>query len=573
MPIKTRPVLLSLAIAATLAALPSVGCAQAVPGSAPDASTGLESTAPTTQRADFIPAPITPEAASFPAVPGSGVRWKENAFGISFEVPLNATPGLRPAGDSQVVVAGPGGDYMIDFILRSADTRPMGFDFLSEGVDRRPGENPDGGPKYQNHKTRLKFAVDNRSLDEKRRNDDSLGLDIDTVVQVALKQMTDVRPTAVVIDTRQVTIAKRPAAVIYFKIPADTTFANSGAGGKATVGKMLDKAVMENNKSTTPVRRSDWVLAQAFMMIDPSTVAVFQLDCEYANYADIRPKFEGLLASVEKEPFDQIDKRRKGLIERGDLFLKSIKPAQIRAAMVDEQWFSIVKDKTPVGWMKVSQKPEQRGKIKGYRSDVQYRLIQGDRAADMLANYFTSEDGNTEYWSSQTAVRSARERKAAPVPAKPVVAKPVAGDKGLPPKGDNAPSWVESGVLSNGKIIVTRESPISKIEVAYEQPGKGFLPTMQGMLTEQLLPREASGEWGFYAYEPRSGEVAFRTVRVQSSPDGSRRVYTRASPSSIELISEFNAEGKLIRKTLAGGLELVPATKVQLGALWNIPVN
>lgn len=542
----------------TALAISSAAHAETAPGSAPDASTGLEAST----SADFIPttAPAV-EISPFKVIPGSGVRWKENAFGISFELPANSTTGLRPAGDSQVAVAGPGGEYMIDFILRTTDTQPMEFDFLSQGVDRRPSETNDGKPRYLSKSARMQFIADKNSIN------------IDSVIQAAIKQMGDIRPTAIVHDLiKPLTIGKRPAALIYFKIPADTTLGNPGAGnGKATVGKVLDKAVAENTQPVA-MRRNDWVLGQAFMMIDPFTVVIFQLDCELANFADVRPKFESMLASVDKEPFQQIDARRKGLLERGELFLKSVKPGMIQASIQEEQWFRILKDKEDVGWMRINQKADQRGKLKGYRVDTQYRLIQGDRAADVLANYFTSEDGNTEFWSSKTAVRSARERKAT-IKTLNTAGGKMTVEKGALQKPENAPTWVESGVLSNGKIIITRESPTAKEEIVFEQPAKGFLPMIHGHLIETLLPRDAVGEWGFYAYEPRSGDMTFRTQRVQSSPDGSRRVYTRASPGTIELVSEYGADGKLIRKSLAGGLTLVPVSKSQLAALWNFPVN
>jgi hypothetical protein len=74
----------------------------------------------------------------------------------------------------------------------------------------------------------------------------------------------------------------------------------------------------------------------------------------------------------------------------------------------------------------------------------------------------------------------------------------------------------------------------------------------------------------FYAYSPKAQGLTLRRVRIEPMKGGRFAVRVKPAPSRAERVAIYSDKGKLIRKRMADGRVLVPASEQQLRAAWNV---
>lgn len=453
-------------------------------------------------------------------------RWREHSRGLSLQPPLGSRLLEMSSGadDALLRIAGEG-NYFIKLYIKTrkeASTKVMAFD-----IDSRAGANAsDAKDRARN--------VDDVPVPAEAKTD----LTLDQIAELAIKQIANVQPGAVLVDQKRLD-QPLPTVALYFKIPNP--------------------------------KRGVWMLGQSLTQIDGSTVAMLQLDVDPNRFEQVRPIFEAVAKSIQIENPAKLAQQRAEWLEQADRWLSHLDSKTLHAKLVPEQWLRIVDNGKDIGHMRLIQKRDRQMDQQGIRVDVQAHVEVGEQSVDSLANFFLSDDGQNEIWSIRTTTRPT---------------KPVAADKTLP---ESLSTFAETGVRSKDKITVTRQSPAGNSEFHWDRPAKpatapagtssvavkAMEPTMMPLpylsqvelqMIDTTLPHKGPLEVGFYAYNPAAGKISFRTERVVLQSDGSYLVYSRLTPEQPEQVSQFNASGKLIRRTLPNGQMLLPTTKAELAA-------
>ncbi len=333
-------------------------------------------------------------------------------------------------------------------------------------------------------------------------------------------------------EQKNVRPRNRPGTVIYFKV---------------------------DNRKAKP-----WVLGEAFMQIDPRTVAMLQLKVDEEDFEKVKPIFEAVFRSVDLEDRAKLEEQRKAMLKQGGEWRKRIDFKKQTSALIDEQWLRIVREGQDVGYMKMTQGTDKTMKTPGLRVTLQARVQAGDRATDSQSEFFLSEDGNDEVWSIKVTSRPLRPAPPPPPRAvRPGEPKPLA----LPP---DTVSWAETGVRSGTAMTVTRQGPEGIEENKWKTPDKEYVSQVELYLLGGLLPRKEKVELGYYAYFPAEGKITFRTERIVPLTDGSLEVHSRPAPDQPEQVSRYDAAGRLLERVLEDDMRLIPAGKAELAAIWGL---
>lgn len=340
-------------------------------------------------------------------------------------------------------------------------------------------------------------------------------VDLPRVQTLAIEQMAVAQPSAIIQEQRDVMIAGRPGIAIYFRIP------------------------MENKPAVA--------IAQSFVLMDPLTVMMVQLDTAYSDLPAVKGLYEAVLQSIELRDPAVVAKERGEAVKRFTTWMAKMDARQWKAALVSQQWLRLVEGKTDIGYMLIEQKPDTAMEQPGFRIDVKARVQVGPDYYDSLSTFFASEDMTVEMWSVRTTVRPQGRQ--------------------LTPEEEFKRSWAESGLRSNGSITITRESPEGKKEFKWDEPAV-YVPQVAIYLMGPMLPREGA-ELGFYAYSPNSGKVGYRTEQVKQTKDGFE-VHSRPAPDLPIQVSAFDPQGKLQRRTLTENRSLIPASPQEVQARWKL---
>lgn len=451
-------------------------------------------------------------------------RWQEQAYGVSLRPPLDAKI-AQPTGKDAVAQFNGAARYTITVYIKKSDV-----DLSNQG------------------------KLDKRFISP-----------IEKVASMAFGQVGTAYPTAVVLSQSPMPIAGRSGAVAFFRIP--------------------------------DARRGSWVLGQAFMEIDPKTFAMIQLEVPAAQYEAVKPAFDAMLKSIAVESPEQINARRKALMQKAIAWHASVDAARLQAALVPEQLFRIVDGNATIGWMRITEgvangweQPAWRAaqeakrasklgkepadiKLPGVRVDVQARFNFGPRAFDVDSRFFVSNDRTQEIWTAKTTVR----------PIKPLKNELPRAFQRL--KQDKPPSaeisMAETGVRDHESIYISFESPTSVQNFHGTTPGFQekdpnearkylYLSQAELYLLGGLLPRQQPMEMGFYAYSSASRTVTFRTERSTPGAGGLLTVASRLSPDQAEQVSNYDARGRMTHRKLPEGWDVVPTTRAELAAMFNV---
>ena len=305
----------------------------------------------------------------------------------------------------------------------------------------------------------------------------------------------------------------------------------------------------------------NWVGGQAYMLLDPTTVAVFQLQCAASAIDTKKTTFEQMLRSVRLEDPKKLDQQRKRLLKAGQRWREQITPEQLKQALPRTQWFRIKQNGKDVGYMRWRFESEANELAeKGVRLRVRKRVIAGKHVFDTDNEFFLAYDGKTELWS----IRSTRRLK----DDLETQRKSKLPQRGQGPK---AQSSADVGVRAGGKITVNRQTPTSIDEHKWPTPPTAYLSQLAARVLMRHLPHNQPRRMLFYAYHPESSKLALRHVHVRPLKRGRFKVRVRPAPGSGFHTSIYNADGRLIRRKLPNGRVIEPATKQEMRRAWNLP--
>jgi hypothetical protein len=202
----------------------------------------------------------------------------------------------------------------------------------------------------------------------------------------------------------------------------------------------------------------------------------------------------------------------------------------------------------------------------GYKVQVMARMELGEALYDSINTSYVADERDEEIWYICTTERPRDPRKVAQYRLKngqqlkfDVQEVPV----------DNQNTWVETGVLSHDKIQLTRHDPSNDKQFDWDMPPKAYLTQVDLYLLPLMLKDQPNGQWGFYAYHANTGKISFRTERLEHLDNGHFKIYSRLTPEDIEeQVTEYDQQGKIVMRVLAGGRKLIPALRHQIENMW-----
>jgi hypothetical protein len=348
-------------------------------------------------------------------------------------------------------------------------------------------------------------------------------LDLDTVKQKALQEFAFLYPSALPTeqDREPVSIAGREGIGLYLLTPDP--------------------------------KQGDWVFAQAFMLIDPTTLAIFQLDCDAVGFDLANTTFKNMLKSVQLTDPAELDRARSDRLERAQAWLDSIDSAQAKSAIVPEQWLRIVRGDKDVGYLRVKRFDEKDHVPPGNSVHVQSHIIEGNNTYDTEGSYFEADDRSVEFWTITTTLRVAN--TATHDPQAP-----------LQPKVEN---WRQTGLRDGNRIEVSQETPSSIKKFPWTKPTAAYLSQVDLFNLPALLPRDKPVELAFYAFNPIARKISLRTLRIEPMPGGGYRVHDRPTPDRAEQIATYDHNGRLLKRKMPDGRTYLTTTPQELKRIWG----
>ncbi len=304
----------------------------------------------------------------------------------------------------------------------------------------------------------------------------------------------------------------------------------------------------------TDKRQQAWLVAQAFMQIDPRNIVLVQMDVPAAHKDATLPLFRAVIESLQVDDPRTMDNRNRELVKAGQAWLDRLDPKTLRQNALSDQWFRIVRPgpegQSDIGYMRLSQRDESVMGKPGIRIDVQARLKVGEQFYDSLSNFFLSDDRQQEVWSVKTTVRPAGAAKVS--------------DAGPP----NA-SWAETGLRDGPEITVSKQTPSRVKEEKWRQPTVGYLSQVELYILPSVMARSKEGSMAFYAYNPATGKITLRQENVRRTPEGLELV-SQPAPDQGEQVSLYDSQGKLLQRRLPDASLLLPASLKEIAALWDV---
>lgn len=439
-------------------------------------------------------------------------RWDELAYGLS----------LRPWAGAQTLEPPPPG---------------MLAQFVGEGIQlrvfvRQAGEERQA--RQRQHQGQLR-AQRRAPVEE---------IDMEQVMEWAPRRMAFTNPDASVLEQNLGRIADRPAARLVYHIPSARSLDPDSAWSRLLRQRLVGGGQGEPE--------GDWILAQAFMQIDPYTVVRFELSAGLEVQDRALATFGALLESVELTDPRELDEHRRQWIAAGEQWLNGLDPAHRQAHLHEPRWLRILKDGEDVGYRRVTREAVTELGEPGVRVEVAEHLHTQQASFDSFSEFFESDDGLMEMWS----IRTAQQRGDAMA-------------QRLHPGGAASRSAAaETGLRSGQSLTVSSEGPEQLDEQEWPELPQAYLSQVNLHLLGRLLPRDEQRTLAFYAYHSASDRVALRIVRVVPLEQGGYRVYQRPTPEHREEVATYDAEGRLLQRRLADGRVIVPTTEQELAAIW-----
>lgn len=435
----------------------------------------------------------------------SKLRFHENRYGISFRQPAGTVRVLQTADDA-----------IVKYIFPGRHGISMGFYI-----------------RHQHHTIDLRFSKDQSPSAKVRSPNNNKPLSIESLVKQAREQFSFAYPSARQVKAKsKITPAGRPGAVIYFLV--------------------ADK------------QKGSWVAGQAFMLIDPHTVALFQMQCDAKVFNQTKKLFEQFIKSTKVMSLEKLNAIRDKRITAASQWLKNLTKKNLTNQLLKDQWYRIVQGKRDVGYRRVTYQPGKQMGKEGLNLIVQSKINDGDLSFVSLGQFFASFDQSMEMWSRRTRKKSKADKKTRLPGA--VLAPKHAG-------------WAETGICSDNLITVSRQTPTSIREYHWPKPlnqkGQPLPYISQAMLpiALSLLPHQSKGQFAFYAYSVDLAKITLHLVWVKPLKNGKFKVIMRPAPDRAPTVSIYNTNRKLLRKHLTDGKLVIAATKKQMRQAWHLPLT
>ena len=305
----------------------------------------------------------------------------------------------------------------------------------------------------------------------------------------------------------------------------------------------------------------------------------FDLVTTEPNFARARTVYETIIAAATFDDVDALAAARGAAVESGISLVTSLTPADLRTIVESrgESWYRLYReaptkadfDATEVGYQHVKAWVGQRGEMdprkerarwevadreQGFLVLIEGRSLMEGQTIDARAVYFMKPDRGEETWTVQMAVREQGRR--------------------------NPATWLESGARSAGSMSVTVSGTAEVGKQAKPTvPDQGYVTQVEGMLLPQIMVREARpGEYGFYVYQSKFGNVRLRRDELEQVADdpGSWRLTTRMTEDEEPRVSLYKSSGELISSRQSDGVIMVRTTLERLVELWrrkNLPMD
>ena len=361
------------------------------------------------------------------------------------------------------------------------------------------------------------------------------------------------------------TVKKRAAEQFGFKFPSSVIL-NEREEERQVEGHPLDRLLI---KVLDP-ERGDWFFGQAFLLIDPTNVAVLQVEAPFAQRERAQAVFDAVVGTMRLIDPEAIDRLREAQVQAGDVWLQRLTADDFRDLVREEQWFRIVHDGRDVGYQRNRMSEANELGADGITLSLQRRVILPELVEDAKSDFFVSLDRQTEVWSRRRTLRPTTTRDQ---PRQPTLTEHGGVLRPKTPVGE-APRQerdsAETGLTSDDLISVSREVPDKRDDLAWPRPPEAYLSQLGTMLLPRKMLDSVSSRMAFYAYDPASAAVVLRTTRREPNDRGGQTLYIRPAPDRDEEAWTFDARGELIELTLPGGLRFVPATAAQIAAIWGI---
>lgn len=300
-------------------------------------------------------------------------------------------------------------------------------------------------------------------------------------------------------------------------------------------------------------KRGDWVFAQVYTLIDPDTLAIYQIDCDAKDFDNALSTFLTMIDSVRFEDPSELDRQRTARIEAGQTWLASINREKIKSALAAEQWLRITQGDRDVGYMRIRHTDEAQHVPPGTGVSVQSRIIEGTNTYDTEGTFFEADDRSVEFWTITTTLRvpdtSARAPGAPPQPA--------------------TQNWRQTGLRDGNALEVSQESPSSIKKLPWKLPPFPYLSQVDAYVLPALLPRDKPTELAFYSFHQNSQKLSLRTLRIEPLPGGSCRVFDRPTPDRAEQVATYSPTGRLIERRMPDGRTYLATTPQELKRIWG----
>jgi hypothetical protein len=299
---------------------------------------------------------------------------------------------------------------------------------------------------------------------------------------------------------------------------------------------------------------AQWIFSQVFLAINPTTLAIFQLEVDADQFATVDSIFQAVVRSARLMPEEQLLAQRSALLQAGEQWLAGLREAGRFENLGQERWFRIVTGDRDRGYQRLEPKRGEEMGEAGLEVALKARIIRPDSYLDTEAEFFVSVDRRNEIWWGRTAQRGRVET--------------LAGDREV------LHQWSETGVRSPirgandpwGLLQVNRELPQGSRSYQWGAPPGVYASQAEVQLTPLLL-EDRPAELMYYAYHPHSATLNLRHEQLTTLESGAKVLRIRPTPASGEQVLTFDPQGRLMRWERADGSVLLPATLSQIKAI------
>ncbi len=300
-------------------------------------------------------------------------------------------------------------------------------------------------------------------------------------------------------------------------------------------------------------KESDWVFGQVYTLIDPTTLAIFQLDCDASDFDAANQTFQAMIRSVRLADPIELDRVRTKRIDAGRAWLESIKSEQVKSALIPEQWLRITQGGEDIGYMRIRQHDEAEHVPPGTGVAIRSHIVEGTSAYDAEGKFFEADDRSVEFWTITTTLRTPQESPHHPT---------------APPQPTTR-DWRQTGLRDGNAMEVSQETPSSIKKLPWKIPPYVYLSQVNQYVMPALFPHSEPTELAFYGFHQNTQKLSLRTYRIEPLPGGSYRVYERPTPDRAEQVQTYSPTGRLIERRMPDGRVYLATTPQELKRIWG----